>query len=168
MNTGDDYAMMRQVMTRRFSTTQNPLPDFMVIDGGRGQLSAVMAVLKSLGRDSIPLITICKTIPHDTIFLADGTALDLPSHHPVLHWVQCLRDEAHRFAVETHRRKQRKLMTQSPIQNLPGMGKKRYAALMAEFKTSDCVKQASAAQLATVLPKALAQTLWAYLRGIPV
>jgi excinuclease ABC subunit C len=165
MNTGDDYAMMRQVMTRRFSNTRDPLPDFMVIDGGRGQLSVVMSVLKSLGRDSIPLITICKTIPHDTIFLADGTALDLPSHHPVLHWVQCLRDEAHRFAIETHRRKQRKRMTQSPIESLPGMGKKRYAAVMGHFNTVDALRAASLESLAAILPKALAQTLWTYLQG---
>jgi len=105
MHTNDDYDMMRQVIKRRLQSTRMPLPDFMIIDGGKGQLSAVESAFQELGHTPIPLIGIAKTLPHDTIFLKDGTALDLPEHHPVLHWVQRMRDEAHRFAITTHRRK---------------------------------------------------------------
>jgi excinuclease ABC subunit C len=104
MDSNDDYEMMRQVMMRRFSKSRLPLPDALIIDGGKGQLSAVQSVLAQLNQ-AIPCITIAKTSPHDTIFLNDGTPLDLPEHHPVLHWVQSMRDEAHRFAIGTHRRK---------------------------------------------------------------
>ena len=115
MDSNDDYEMMRQVMMRRFSKSQLPLPDALIIDGGKGQLSAVQSVLAQLNQ-TIPCIAIGKTAPHDTIFLSDGTPLDLPEHHPVLHWVQSMRDEAHRFAISTHRRKREKsLLKGAPL-----------------------------------------------------
>ena len=108
MDSNDDYEMMRQVIMRRFSKSRLPLPDAIILDGGRGQLSVVQSVLTHLGYETIPCMAIAKTMPHDTIFLHNGTALDLPEHHPVLHWVQQMRDEAHRFAITTHRRKREK------------------------------------------------------------
>lgn len=112
MNSNDDYEMMRQVMLNRFSKSRLPMPDALIIDGGRGQMSAVQSVLKQLDKQSISCIAIAKTAPHDTLFLQDGTALDLPEHHPVLHWVQYMRDEAHRFAISTHRHKREKSLLQ--------------------------------------------------------
>jgi excinuclease ABC subunit C len=166
MVSNDDCHMMQQVMTRRFSNAAIPLPDFIIIDGGRGQLSAVRSVLRDLGRGALPLIAIAKTMPHDTVFLADGTPLNLPPHHPVLHWVQRLRDEAHRFAVQTHRQKHRNQMTKSPIQALPGMGKKRHQALMNHFGTLDALKSASLETLSRIVPRAVAATLFTYFKKI--
>jgi excinuclease ABC subunit C len=109
MDSNDDYDMMRQVMMRRFCKSRLPVPDALIIDGGKGQLSAVQSALAQLNL-TIPCISIAKTLPHDMIVLHDHTPLVLPEHHPVLHWVQSMRDEAHRFAINTHRRKRDKAM----------------------------------------------------------
>ncbi|MBM3631954.1 MAG: excinuclease ABC subunit UvrC [Alphaproteobacteria bacterium] len=109
MDSNDDYDMMRQVMMRRFYKSRLPLPDALIIDGGKGQLSAVQSALDQLNL-TIPCISIAKTLPHDMIVLHDHTPMVLPEHHPVLHWVQSMRDEAHRFAINTHRRKRDKAM----------------------------------------------------------
>jgi excinuclease ABC subunit C len=166
---GDDYGMMREVMRRRFSrllkeaprpeTLEDPealpqWPDLVLIDGGKGQLEAVRGVLAELGITDVPLVGIAKGPDRDAgregFFLPDRPVFRLPPRDPTLYFIQRLRDEAHRFAIGTHRARRKREMGKNPLDEIPGIGPARKRALLLHFGTAKAVSRASEADLARV------------------
>lgn len=154
----DDYAMMQQVMKRRFDKDW-PHPDLIVIDGGKGQLSAVCKALRTAKLSHLNVIGIAKSAPHDDILTKEGVSFGLNAHHPVVHLIQMLRDEAHRFAVQTHRRLKRKKALISPLRALAHIGPKRYQQLMNYFKTPQALEDASLEALMVLFSPKIAQKI---------
>ena len=143
----DDYAMMREIVLRRYKNiyTKKLLPDLIVIDGGRGHLNAAQEALKVL-KLNITIISIAKE-KEEIFFIDRPKALILPPHDKSLKFIQRLRDEAHRFAISYHRVLRRKIATSSIIKEIKGIGPKKYKALMNHFLTIDKVKKASVKDL---------------------
>ncbi len=153
---GDDFAMMREVLERRFGralrehddpTTQPPdWPDIVLIDGGAGQYSAVRAVLDDLGVTDVKLVAIAKGPDRDAgrewFHTADRPPFQLPPRDPVLYYLQRLRDEAHRFAITTHRAGRSRTLTTSELDDIEGVGPARKRALLNHFGSARGVKQA--------------------------
>ncbi|MCW6537405.1 excinuclease ABC subunit UvrC [Sphingomonas lycopersici] len=157
---GDDFGMMREVLTRRFARAleEDPdrdgdtWPDLVLIDGGRGQLNAARAVLEELGIEDICMVGVAKGPHHgregrEVFHLMDGRELTLPVNAPVLFYLQRLRDEAHRFAIGAHRQKRAKAIGASPLDEVPGIGPARKKALLMHFGTARAVRDASLADL---------------------
>ncbi|MGB5078153.1 MAG: helix-hairpin-helix domain-containing protein, partial [Sphingorhabdus sp.] len=152
---GDDFAMMREVIQRRFGRAQDEdpdrnkddWPDLVLIDGGKGQMSAVKAALEEVGVEDIAFIGVSKGpdrhAGRETFHFPDGRELDLPPNAPVLFYLQRLRDEAHRFAIGAHRAKRSKAITASPLDEVPGIGPSRKKALLMHFGTARSVRDAS-------------------------
>jgi excinuclease ABC subunit C len=161
---GDDFAMMREVIERRFARLidlDNPppsdeargedsdadYPDLLLIDGGKGQVSAVKSVLDAMGVDDVPFIGVSKgpdrNAGRETFHFPDGREFSLPVNAPVLFYLQRLRDEAHRFAIGAHRTKRAKAITTSVLDDVPGIGPARKKALLMHFGTARAVKAAS-------------------------
>ncbi|MCH4152571.1 MAG: excinuclease ABC subunit UvrC [Sphingobium sp.] len=153
--TDDDFAMMREVFTRRFFRAQEEdpdrekgeWPDLVLIDGGKGQLSAACAILQEMGVDDVPLVGVAKGPFHgrdgrEVFHLPDGREISLPVNDPVLFYIQRLRDEAHRFAIGAHRQKRSKAITTSSLDEVPGIGPARKKALLMHFGTARAVKDA--------------------------
>ena len=152
---GDDFAMMREVISRRFARLEKEdpdrsngeWPDLLLIDGGKGQVSAVCEVLQDAGVHDVPLIGISKGPDRDAgreIFhFPNGREVTLPPNSPVLFYLQRLRDEAHRFAIGAHRQKRAKSMVTSPLDDVPGIGPNRKRALLMHFGTARAVKGAA-------------------------
>jgi excinuclease ABC subunit C len=204
--TDDDYAMMREVMERRFGrlieetvapaqagaagspdqTSSGPrlrggdedverdetYPDLLLIDGGKGQVSAVKSVLDALGIDDVPFIGIAKGPHHgregrEVFHFPDGRELTLPVNAPVLFYMQRLRDEVHRFAIGAHRTKRAKAITASPLDEVPGIGPARKKALLLHFGTARAVRSASLEdlQMAPGVSAAVAQTVYDFYHG---
>lgn len=170
---GDDYAMMREVMRRRFSRLMKDegaiWPDLVLIDGGKGQLSAVTEALVDLGAlDRTTLVAIAKGPDRNAgreVFHMNGrAAFTLPPRTPVLYYLQRLRDEAHRFAIGTHRARRKKQMKSSPLDGIPGVGAGRKKALLAHFGSAKAVKAAAREELETVegVSRKLAGTIYEY------
>ena len=185
---GDDFGMMREVMTRRFSRllkeegrpdrSQAPAedaadapfpawPDVILIDGGQGQMTAVRTILDELGiRDVVTAIGVAKGVDRDAgreRFFADGRSdFSLPPRDPVLYFVQRLRDEAHRFAIGTHRAKRAKAIGATPLDDVPGVGASRKRALLAHFGSAKAVSRANLSDLKVVdgVSVALAQRIY--------
>ena len=157
---GDDFAMMREVMERRFGRAleEDPdrerghWPDLVLIDGGKGQMSAVKGVLDELGVEDVPLIGVSKgpdrNAGRETFHFPDGREISLPINAPVLFYLQRLRDEAHRFAIGAHRNKRSKAITASLLDEVPGIGPARKKALLMHFGTARAVRDASLEDLA--------------------
>lgn len=158
--TDDDFAMMREVFTRRFSRAQaedpdrekGEWPDLVLIDGGRGQLNAARAVLEDLGIEDVCLVGVAKGPHHgregrEVFHLMDGSERMLPVNAPVLFHIQKLRDEVHRFAIGAHRQKRARALTASPLDEVPGIGPARKKALLMHFGTARAVRGASLADL---------------------
>ncbi len=158
---GDDFAMMREVLQRRFGRAleedpdrdKGQWPDLVLIDGGKGQMSAVKAALEEMGVEDVPLIAIAKGPDHgregrEVFHFPDGREFDLPVNAPVLFYLQRLRDEAHRFAIGAHRTKRSKAITASPLDEVPGIGPARKKALLMHFGTARAVRDASLEDLA--------------------
>ena len=157
---GDDFAMMREVMLRRFGRAQEEdpdrdkgdWPDLVLIDGGKGQISAVKAALEDIGVEDLCFIGVSKGpdrhAGRETFHFPDGREFDLPVNAPVLFYLQRLRDEAHRFAIGAHRAKRSKAMTASPLDEVPGIGPARKKALLMHFGTARAVRDASLEDLA--------------------
>ncbi|MCI0734799.1 MAG: excinuclease ABC subunit UvrC, partial [Beijerinckiaceae bacterium] len=188
MSPGDDYAMMREVLRRRFarllrdegaSASRAPAglipnepqaepvgvppspgiaskeddapfpdrPDLLLIDGGQGQFDAAAGVLAELGVSGVAIAAIAKgpdrNAGRETIFVADKAPFKLPPRDPALYFVQRLRDEAHRFAIGTHRARRKKELTQSPLDEIPGVGPARKRALLDAFGTAKAVSRAA-------------------------
>ena len=152
---GDDFGMMREVLERRFTRAQEEdpdrengtWPDLLLIDGGKGQLSAVKGVLDAMGIEDVPLVGVAKgpdrNAGRETFHLIDGREINLPMNHPVLFYLQRLRDEAHRFAIGAHRTKRAKALVTSTLDDVPGIGPARKKALLMHFGTARAVKNAS-------------------------
>jgi len=154
--TDDDFGMMREVMTRRFARAQEEdpdkdggmWPDLVLIDGGKGQMSAVREALEELGVEDVPLIAIAKGPHHgrdgrEVFHFADGREKMLPENSPLLFHLQRLRDEVHRFAIGAHRDKRSRAISASPLDEVPGIGPARKRALLLHFGTASGVRAAS-------------------------
>jgi excinuclease ABC subunit C len=160
--TDDDFAMMREVMTRRFGRAleEDPdreratgdgvatWPDLVLIDGGKGQMSAVKEALEELGVEDVPLIAIAKGPHHgregrEVFHFPDGREKMLPVNSPVLFHLQRLRDEVHRYAVGAHRAKRSRAIQASPLDEIPGIGPSRKRALLLHFGTAGKVRAAA-------------------------
>ena len=162
---GDDFAMMREVLTRRFARQleESPdrdaggeggtWPDLVLLDGGKGQLSAAKAVLEDLGIEDVCLVGVAKGPHHgregrEVFHLMDGRDFQLPVNAPVLFYLQRLRDEVHRFAIGAHRDKRARAIGASPLDEVPGIGPARKKALLMHFGTGRAVRNASLEDLA--------------------
>jgi excinuclease ABC subunit C len=173
---GDDFAMMREVLLRRFSRTLAEDPDrssenwpgLVLIDGGLGQLSAASAVMAELGLSDIPLVAIAKGPDRDAgrewFFREGAEPFQLPARDPVLYFLQRLRDEAHRFAITTHRNARSKKITTSELDEIPGIGAARKRALLNRFGSAREVKGAGLKDLESVtgINRATARAVYAH------
>ncbi|OYW45349.1 MAG: excinuclease ABC subunit C [Sphingomonadales bacterium 32-68-7] len=152
----DDFGMMREVLQRRFARAQEEdpdrdggaWPDLVLIDGGKGQMSAVRDALEELGIEDVPLIAIAKGPHHgregrEVFHFPDGREKMLPVNSPVLFHLQRLRDEVHRFAIGAHRAKRSRAISASPLDEIPGIGPARKRALLLHFGTAGKVRAAS-------------------------
>ncbi|MHB8920576.1 MAG: excinuclease ABC subunit UvrC [Halothiobacillus sp.] len=175
---GDDYAAMHQALTRRFARAQREggiLPDVLLIDGGLGQVSQAQAVLTEFGIVSVYLLGVAKGVERrageerlirpKTADGKGGEETRLDPHHPALHLIQQVRDEAHRFAITGHRARRLKARTQSDLEKIPGVGAKRRQALLKHFGGIQGLRKASSVELAKVsgISDALAQEIHAWL-----
>jgi excinuclease ABC subunit C len=155
---GDDYAAMHQAMQRRYSRLKNEqaiLPDLIVVDGGKGQLNKAIEVLKSLELEHVPLVSVAKGegrkagleilyTPHNE------EGIDLQADDIALHLINHIRDEAHRFAITSHRAKRTKVQTHSSLESIEGIGPKTRKVLLLHFGGLGEVKQASVSELLKV------------------
>ena len=170
---GDDFGMMREVLQRRFARlSKDPKlewPDLVIIDGGKGQLSAVSETLEKLGvLGRITLVAIAKgpdrNAGRETFHMNGRDEFSLPMRTPALYYLQRLRDEAHRFAIGTHRAKRKKSMVKNPLDGIDGIGPGRKKALLNHFGSAKAVKGATVDDLASVegVSQKLAQTIHDY------
>ena len=176
---GDDYAMMREMLTRRFSRLAKETgevnrwaaPDLVLIDGGPGQLGAAYEVLDELGLSEIKIAAVAKgpdrNAGRERIYLKGKEPLLLEPRDPVLYCVQKLRDEAHRFAIGAHRAKRKKAITASPLDEVPGIGPARKRALLQHFGSAKAVSRASIADLQSVggISAQMAKTIYDHFHG---
>jgi excinuclease ABC subunit C len=172
---GDDYAAMRQALTRRYeraSAEDGKIPDLILIDGGRGQVNAARAALADLGLNDFTLVGVAKGPERkagleELVLEADGQSLRLPPQHPGLHLVQSIRDEAHRFAIVGHRAKRARTRTTSTLTEIPGIGARRRQKLLAHFGGLQGVQAAAVDELATVegVSRSLAEKIYRHLHA---
>jgi excinuclease ABC subunit C len=170
---GDDFAMMKAMLSRRFARLEKEdpdreagdWPDLVLIDGGRGQLSAVDDALAELGVENVAIIGVSKGFDRDagreTFHLPSGRELHLPPNAPLLFFLQRLRDEAHRFAIGAHRAKRSKSIAANPLDDVPGIGPARKKALLMHFGTSRAVRGATLEDLekAPGISRAMAEAI---------
>ncbi|HVM21996.1 MAG TPA: excinuclease ABC subunit UvrC [Sphingomicrobium sp.] len=174
---GDDFAMMREVLERRFGRLEKEdpdrqsgeWPDLILIDGGKGQLSAVCEVMEDMGVHDVPVVGVAKGPHHgregrEIFHLPGGREITLQPNSALLFYLQRLRDEAHRFAIGTHRAKRSKSLTTSTLDDVPGIGPTRKRALLMHFGTARAVKGAALEDLAKApgISKAIARQLYDY------
>jgi excinuclease ABC subunit C len=174
---GDDFAMMREVLERRFARLEKEdpdrqsgeWPDLVLIDGGKGQLSAVCEVMEDMGVHDVPVVGVAKGPHHgregrEVFHLPGGREITLPPNSALLFYLQRLRDEAHRFAIGTHRAKRAKSLTTSTLDEVPGIGPNRKRALLMHFGTARAVKGAALEDLekAPGISQAMARQLYDY------
>ena len=171
---GDDYAMMREVLSRRFSRalkeksdrTAGTWPDLVLVDGGKGQLGVALEVFEDLGIEGVTVAAIAKGpdrhAGRERIYLPGCEPLTLPPRDPVLFFLQRLRDEAHRFAIGAHRDKRSKSLTRSLLDDIPSIGAKRKKALLHHFGAAKAVTEAGRADLEAVegISKATANRIY--------
>jgi excinuclease ABC subunit C len=173
---GDDFAMMREVLERRFARLEKEdpdrstgdWPDLLLIDGGKGQLSAVCEILEDAGIHDVPVVAVSKgpdrNAGREIFHMPGGREISLPPNSALLFYLQRLRDEAHRFAIGTHRQKRAKSLTTSSLDEVPGIGPNRKRALLMHFGTARAVKGAALDDLerAPGISKAMARQLHDY------
>ena len=159
---GDDFGMMKEVLERRFkrlmkedpNKTEGLWPDLLLIDGGIGQVSAVRAIMDKMGVSDIPMVGVAKGVDRDAgkeeFYRTGKRPFALRHNDPVLYFVQRLRDEAHRFAIGTHRAKRSKAMGITPLDEIAGVGARRKRALLAHFGSAKAVSRAALADLKAV------------------
>ncbi|HET9427191.1 MAG TPA: excinuclease ABC subunit UvrC [Allosphingosinicella sp.] len=159
---GDDFAMMREVLSRRFARleredpdrSRGEWPDLLLIDGGKGQLSAVCETLEDAGVHDVPVVSVAKgpdrNAGREIFHLPGGREITLPPNSPTLFYLQRLRDEAHRFAIGAHRQKRAKNFAASPLDEVPGIGPGRKKALLMHFGTARAVRNAALEDLEKV------------------
>lgn len=173
---GDDFGMMKEVLTRRFQRLlkedperkSDSWPDLLLIDGGAGQVSAVQEILLELGVEDVPMVGVAKGVDRDhgkeEFYRIGERPFALQRNDPVLYFIQRLRDEAHRFAIGTHRAKRAKSFTATPLDDVPGVGAARKRALLAHFGSAKAVSRANLADLKAVegISDAMAEAIYAY------
>ncbi|WP_119166900.1 excinuclease ABC subunit UvrC [Algihabitans albus] len=178
---GDDYAMMREVLTRRFSRalkedpdrSRGQWPDAVLIDGGRGQLNVALEVFADLGIEDLTVAGVAKGPDRDAgrerIFLPGRPPILLQPRDPVLYFIQRLRDEAHRFAIGTHRAGRSKARLTSALDEVPGIGGKRKKALLLHFGSARAVQRAGLTDLEAVegISKTVAKKIYDHFHGAP-
>jgi excinuclease ABC subunit C len=157
---GDDYAMMREVLSRRFRRVQREdpdrehWPDLVLIDGGPGQLGVACQVFAELGIDDVAVVGISKgpdrNAGRERFYLPDRAPFSLPQNDPVLYFLQRLRDEAHRFAIGSHRVRRSKRISESPLDGIAGIGARRKKALLHQFGSARGVGEAGLVDLEAV------------------
>jgi excinuclease ABC subunit C len=171
---GDDFGMMKEVLTRRFrrllkedpDRREGHWPDLLLIDGGAGQVSAVAGIMRELGVADIPMVGVAKGVDRDhgkeEFHRVGKHPMALRHNDPVLYFIQRLRDEAHRFAIGTHRAKRAKSISATPLDEVSGVGAARKRALLAHFGSAKAVSRANLADLKAVegVSDALAQKLY--------
>ncbi|MEM1277386.1 MAG: excinuclease ABC subunit UvrC [Pseudomonadota bacterium] len=176
---GDDFGMMTEVLTRRFQRlvkedpdrSTSAWPDLVLIDGGAGQVSAAKDVLAELGIEDLALFGVAKGVDRDAgkeEFHAPGRRpFALPFRSPTLYFVQRLRDEAHRFAIGTHRAKRAKSVSANPLDEIPGIGPGRKRALLSHFGSAKAVSRAGLQDLKSVdgISANMAETVYAFFHG---
>ena len=172
---GDDYAAMRQALTRRYGRVlagEGKIPDLILIDGGRGQLNAARAALAELGLNDVMAVGVAKGPERkagleELVLEAQGQSLSLPPQHPGLHLIQSIRDEAHRFAIVGHRAKRGKTRTTSALTEIPGIGTKRRQKLLAHFGGLQGVQAAAVDEIAQVdgVSRTLAEKIYRHLHA---
>ncbi len=173
---GDDFGMMREVLTRRFKRLlkedpdrqSDAWPDLLLIDGGAGQVSAVHEVLSELGVEDVPMVGVAKGVDRDAgkeEFHRHGARpFALRRGDPVLYFIQRMRDEAHRFAIGAHRAKRSKAVGATPLDDVPGVGATRKRALLAHFGSAKAVSRAALSDLKAVegISEKIAETIYDY------
>lgn len=173
---GDDFGMMKEVLTRRFQRLlkEDPdrqseaWPDLLLIDGGAGQISAVSEIMAELGVDDVPFIGVAKGVDRDAgkeeFYRPGQRPFALRHNDPVLYFVQRLRDEAHRFAIGAHRQKRAKAVSATPLDEVPGVGATRKRALLSHFGSAKAVGRADLSDLKAVdgISDAMAETIYAF------
>lgn len=172
---GDDYAAMEQALRRRYqrvSSGEVPLPDLLLIDGGRGQLARAQAVLVELGIEGVAVMGIAKGPERrpgeETLLLAGGSdKIELSANSPALHLLQQIRDEAHRFALGSHRQRRANNRRESALEQIPGVGPRRRQSLLKRFGGIRGVRQAGVDDLLAVpgISRGLAQRIYATFHG---
>ena len=179
LKAGDDYGMLREVLQRRFKRLleensrltadaalaavlsgepdegdDQPWPDLVLIDGGQGQLNAAAETLAAMGVTGVPLVAIAKGPDRDsgreTFFMPGRAPFKLPPRDPLLYFIERLRDEAHRFAIGSHRMRRKKDIREAGLQEIPGIGPTRKRALLRHFGTLKAIERASLPDLALV------------------
>jgi len=156
----DDFASMREVVTRRYRRLQDEkkaMPGLILIDGGIGQLHAAAEALESLGIINQPLASIAKKEEILYVYGQESEPIVLERHSPVLHLIQQIRDETHRFAVTFHRLRRGKRQTKSALQGIPGVGEKTAHKLLKVFGSVANVQRAGVERLSEVIPRARAE-----------
>ncbi|MEM7745343.1 MAG: excinuclease ABC subunit UvrC [Pseudomonadota bacterium] len=176
---GDDFGMMKEVLTRRFSRLlkEDPdrkggmWPDLVLIDGGAGQVSASVEVLGELGVEDVALFGVAKGTDRDAgkeeFYTPGKRSFALPFRSPALYFVQRMRDEAHRFAIGAHRAKRAKAVGATPLDEVPGIGPGRKRALLSHFGSAKAVSRAGLADLKAVdgISANMAETIYAFFHG---
>lgn len=161
----DDFASMREVVSRRYSrmiAEEKPLPQLLVIDGGKGQLSAALSSLEELGlRGKIAIISIAKKL-EEIYFPDDPYPLHLPKTGETLRLIQRLRDEAHRFGIAHHRKKRDKASLASELSEIPGIGKSTAEKLLKHFKSVKKIREAKPEELEQVVGASKAATILSF------
>ncbi len=173
---GDDFGMMKEVLHRRFKRllkedpdrSRGMWPELLLIDGGAGQVSAVAEIMRAHGVQDIPMVGVAKGVDRDAgkeeFHRVGKRPMALRHNDPVLYFVQRLRDEAHRFAIGTHRAKRAKAVGATPLDDVPGVGAGRKRALLAHFGSAKAVGRANLSDLKAVegVSDALAETIYAF------
>jgi excinuclease ABC subunit C len=158
----DDFASMREVVTRRYKRVQEekkPMPSLVLIDGGLGQLHAAAEALESLEIINQPLAAIAKREEILYVYGQEKDPISLDHHSPVLHLIQLIRDEAHRFAVTFHRKRRQMRDRSTELLEIPGVGESTTRRLLEHFGSLQAVKQADAAALSAVVTRTQAETI---------
>jgi excinuclease ABC subunit C len=159
----DDFASMREVIARRYKRLQDekqPMPSLILVDGGLGQLHSAADALESLGLTTQPLASIAKREEVIYVYGNEDEPVVLDRHSPVLHLVQLIRDESHRFAVGYHRQRRAMRDRESEILLIPGVGPQTRQRLLTHFGSLREVREATAESLAAVVPRKTAETIW--------
>ncbi len=176
LSPGDDFGMMKEVLTRRFKRllkedadrSLDHWPDLLLIDGGAGQVSAVAKVMAEFGVEDIPMVGVAKGIDRDLgkeeFHMRGQRPFALQRNNPVLYFIQRLRDEAHRFAIGTHRAKRAKAIGATPLDDIAGVGASRKRALLAHFGSAKAVSRANLADLKAVegISAAMAEKIFGF------
>lgn len=170
---GDDFGMMKEVLRRRFKRMlkgEGAAPDLLLIDGGAGQVSAVAQIMDEMGVD-LPMVGVAKGVDRDhgkeEFHRLGQRPMALRMNDPVLYFIQRLRDEAHRFAIGTHRAKRAKAVGATPLDDVAGVGAARKRALLTHFGSAKAVSRAALADLTAVegISEALAQKIYDHFQG---